>query len=529
MRRLFLLYIAFFLCQIAIGQTDYITSSPTPDYDCIADLNGNYGIKILSQRSDLVVSLTNVSNVNNYKVTPVGKGHHGYYGYEVKIDKAESRSVKVEVSRRGEVYKTSFVVSVKPDFFKSFLISEVQRPIRIENQTQANSAVIDEKLAQVEFTTTIQDLQVYCPDALGAEVKKGNKVGDNSISITTINIPIKVLEAAKQKRERAQKAHDELEARLYSTENAPDNDWETLDKLQEEVEEAEQELMELGSISISGKGTNKLTIDILDLKARQKLCYGVLLLKIEVPVDEFSAKVAEGGRLFALREYEGARRSFMNALQLKEAPEDLLPTLRTSIAHCDSCIKYEDLTKRALRRINELKQKDAVVQTDIMNYYGAAADFMTVANKYNPCEYYAKNIKALETYIESMPLAMRFTVARWVVQRVSAMEDGPFSGVELWAYYGDEPPRLNEYSSDRKFRHLVSNKSEDFKQLGISDDRGVVDIELNRKSLPTGFFFRPAVGNSKSPIAYTDATEVMSQSEGEYNKRQFRKKMYVKK
>jgi len=258
MRRLFLLYFAFFLCQISIGQTDYITSSPTPDYDCIADLNGNYGVKILSQRSDLVVSLTNVSNVNNYKVTPVGKGHHGYYGYEVKIDKAESRSIKVEVSRRGEVYKTSFVVSVKPDFFKTFLISEVQRPIRIENQTQVNSAVIDEKLAQVEFTTTIQDLQVHCPDALGAEVKKGNKVGDNSISITTVNIPIKVLEAAKLKRERAQKAHDELEERLYKTENAPDNDWETLDKLQEEVEEAEQELMELGSISISGKGTNKL-------------------------------------------------------------------------------------------------------------------------------------------------------------------------------------------------------------------------------------------------------------------------------
>jgi hypothetical protein len=529
MRRLFLLYFAFLLCQVAVGQTDYITSSPTPDYDCIADLNGNYGVLILSERSDLVVSITNIKNVNNYKITPVGKGRHGYYGYEVKIDKTESRSTKIEVSRRGDVYKTSFVVSVKPDFFKSFLISEVQRPIRIENQTQANSAVLDEELAQVEFTTTIQDLQVHCPDELGAEVKKVNKTGDNSISITTVSIPIKVLEAAKLKRERAQRAHDELEARLYKTDNAPDKDWETLDKLQEEVEKSEQELMELGSISISGKGTNKLTVDILDLKARQKMCYGVLLLKIEIPVDEFSAKVAEGGRLFALREYEGARRSFMNALQLKDAPMDLLPSVRTSIAHCDSCIKYESLTIRALKRIKELKQKDAVAQTDIMNYYGAAADFMTIANKYNPCEYYAKNIMTLETYIENMPLAMRFTIARWIVQRISAMEDGPFSGVELWAYYGDEPLQLNDYSSDRKFRHLVSNKSEDFKQLGISDDRGVVDIELNRKSLPTGFFFRPAVGNSKSPIAYTDATEVMSQSEGEYNKRQFRKKMYVKK
>lgn len=529
MKRQLLLYITILLCQYVIAQTEYISSSPMPDNDCIADLNGDYGVKILSKRNDLVISVTNVKNADSYNVTPAGIGHSGYFGYEVRIDKSESRSIKVEVNRRGDVYKTSFVVNVKPDFFKSYLIEEVERPIRIEDQTQANSAVLDEELAQVEFTTTIRDLQVHCPDALGAEVKKASKVGDNSIFITTISIPIKVLETAKLKREKAQKAHDELEARIYKTENAPDKDWETLDKLQEEVEKAEQELMELGSISISGEGTNKLTVDILDLKARQKMCYGVLLLKIEIPVDEFSAKVAEGGRLFALREYEGARRSFMNALQLKEAPMDLLPSVRTSIAHCDSCIKYEGLTIRALRRIKELKQKDAVAQTDIMNYYGAAADFMTIANKYNPCEYYAKNIKTLETYIENMPLAMRFTIARWIVQRVSAMEDGPFSGVELWAYYGNEPPRLSEYSSDRKFRHLVSDESGFFKQLGISDDRGIVDIELNRKSLPTGFFFRPLVGNSKSSISYTDATEVMSQSEGEYNKRQFRKKMYVKK
>lgn len=520
MRRLLLLYFAFFLCQIAIGQTDYITSSPTPDYDCIADLNGNYGVMILSQRSDLVVSLTNVSNVNSYKVTPVGKGHHGYYGYEVKIDKAESRSVKVEVSRRGEVYKTSFVVSVKPDFFKSFLISEVQRPIRIEDQTQANSAVIDEKLAQVEFTTTIQDLQVHCPDALGAEVKKGNKVGDNSISITTVNIPIKVLEAAKLKRERAQKAHDELEARLYSTENAPDDDWEILDKLQEEVEEAEQELMELGSISISGKGTNKLTIDILDLKARQKLCYGVLLLKTEVPVDEFSAKVAEGGRLFALREYEGARRSFMNALQLKEAPADLLPTLRTSIAHCDSCLLYERYASGALSKMKKAEEQEKVVR-----YATAALEYIRQLNLYSPSEFYALRIRKLEKIIAEQPLDIKFTTVKWENNFSGFYEAGPLANVEIWAHYGTVIPGPNEYRNDKRFNKLMG--STEYKKLGETDEYGRFDLHLDRKSLPCGLFFHPVGYNNKVKIYYKDIKDIMRDSEGTYNKRQFRLKMFT--
>ena len=295
------------------------------------------------------------------------------------------------------------------------------------------------------------------------------------------------------------------------------------------MDNAGREFQEMSNIDIYGVGTNRLQVDISDLRPRQKLCYGVLLLKIEVPVNEFSAKVAEGGRLFALREYEGARRSFVNASQLEEAPKDLLPSLRTSIAHCDSCIKYENLTMRALRRINELKQQNAVAQTDIMNYYGAAADFMRIAEKYNPCDYYTKNIKTLETFIENMPLAMKFTFVKWTVNRVSASEEGSFPNIELWAYYGNNNPGVNDYSSDRKFRKFASNSSEDFKQVGVSDTEGIVNIELSRKNLPKGFFFRPVSNNTKASIVYKDMTDIMAQSVGEYNKRQFRQKMYIEK
>ena len=164
-----------------------------------------------------------------------------------------------------------------------------------------------------------------------------------------------------------------------------------------------------------------------------------------------------------------------------------------------------------------------------MEYYGAAVDFMKIAEKYNPCEYYTKSINTLETFIENMPLAMKFTIVKWLVNRVEATEGGAFPNVELWAYYGSETPSLNDYANDRKFRKLVSNYSDQYRQIGTSDASGIIDMELQRKNLPKGFFFRPATDNSNTQIVYKDVKDIMSQSVGEYNKRQFRMKMYIRK
>ena len=233
----------------------------------------------------------------------------------------------------------------------------------------------------------------------------------------------------------------------------------------------------------------------------------------------------EGGRQFSLRQYEAARNAFISALSAKDTPKELLPTIRTSIAHCDSCIKYEQLTKGALIRIGELKKRDAVAQTDIVNYYGAAADFMRIVNKYNPSDYYSKNINMLETYIENMPLTLKFRFVKWVVNRVSAIERGPFPNIEVWACYDTTNPNPADYSSPRKFRKMVRSNAALYKLIGISDELGVVDMEFNRKSLPTGFFFRCASDNVDAPIVYKDMKNVMSSSEGEFNKRQFRQKI----
>jgi len=518
----------------AQAQSAYISNSPYDKENTIGDLNGAGGVLVLSKRNDLVITVVNAKRA---RISAPERRKDGLYEYEVVVDRDDNTQPKIEVNRRGDVNKTDFTVLTKPDFFFAYLIEEVQKPIRMENQTAPNDAILDASLAQVEFQSTISDLKIVCDELerKGAKKETTRKRGDNSIIITTLTIPIRILEEGRQRLETAQQAHEALRKRLVDTpdgsKNATDKDWDKLDQLEAEENAAAEDWARLTHINVYAAGTNQLPVDVSQLRPRSKMVYGVLLLKVieKVHASACAGFMEEGGRQYALREYDNARRAFNSALTANDTPGDLIPTIKTSIAHCDSCLKYERLTKSALLRITELKKKDAVVQTDIVKYYGAAADFMRIANKYNPCDYYEKNIKTLETYIENMPLAMKFTITKWYVDRVSAKEGGAFPYIELWAYYGDANPRLVDYSNDRKFRKLVSDRSYDYKHVGTSDAEGMVDMELSRKELPTGFFFRPASDKANAQIVYKDMTDIMSKSVGEYNKRQFRMKMYIRK
>lgn len=534
MKRVLWLWALLMVCANLSAQSAYISYSPYSEGDRLADLGGAGGVLVLSKRSDLVVTVINDATA---RVSAPNMRPNGYYEYEVVVDRKKTTEPKIEVNRRGDIDRLDWVVITKPDYFRAFLIEETQKPIRMEDQTAPNDAILDASLAQVEFQTTIPDLKVECPELVsrGATISTDKKKGDNSIIITRVTIPIRILDEAHSKAKAAEEAHQALRKRLVDDPNgsksATDKDWERLDLLEEEARNAAETFAKLTQIKVYATGTNQLPVDISGLKSRSKMVYGVLLRTIieEKHVSQCAGFMAEGGRQFALREYANARQSFLNALNAPDAPASMFASIHSTIAQCDSCIKYEQLTFRALRRINELKQQPTVAQTDILAYYGAAADFMRIIGKYNPSEYYEKNVKTLETFIENMPLAMRFTVTRWVVGRVSAQEDGPFANVELWAYYGDSRPRLNDYSSDRQFRKFVSRSSEEFKQMGTSDVEGVVDIEMNRKDLPKGFFFRPSDNEKHASIVYKDVSDIMSQSVGEFNKRQFRLKMYIKK
>ena len=523
MRRILSFLTVFVLAQAVMAQSDYISFRADDKSDRIGDLNGAGGVLVLSKRGDLVITVTNTSQ---YRTTPAGRNASGLYEYEVVV--SDVKEAKLEINRRGDVYRTSFVSKIKPNFYRAYIIEEVQRPIRMENQSQANDAVLDAKLAEVEFTTTIADLKVECPSALGAEIKTTRKSTDKSIIVTSVMIPIKILEDARQQQQSTTAAAAQLRKQLVDdpdgSAKASDKDWERLDILEDAAEQADRHLAELSSIYISGEGTNRLQVDISELKPRSKMCYSVLLLTKEVVQDKFTALVKEAGRYYGLRQYDNAKRIFTNALAEPGAPADLKATVKSSIGQCDSCMAYERYALGAIKRIKELKSTNS--QEELVKYASAGIEYLQVLNKFNPCDFYDGRIESLEKLIAGLPLEIRFTMVRWVNNAAGFFEAGKIPNVEVWAYTGATPPMPKNYNTLKRFRDMVG-KSNDYCQIGASNAEGQADVQLDRQSLPTGLFFCPTDSGDKIKIEYKDFQELMHQTSGTYNKRRFRLKMFA--
>lgn len=246
----------------------------------------------------------------------------------------------------------------------------------------------------------------------------------------------------------------------------------------------------------------------------------------KIYVTQSSAMLAEGSRLYELRKYVEAKRSYEGAKNAKDVVKDLVPTIESNIAQCDTCIAYEQYVLGAFSKIRSLKTKPDGSQKELADYASAAIEYLQVLNRYNENEFYTSKISMLEEFIGDLPLEVRFTIARWVNDASGFFEAGSIPNVEIWAFNGTTPPIKNNYANDKKFMSMIG-KSNEFSQLGVSDGEGVADIQLNRKAMPTGLFFRPVGYNDKIKIHYLDLNTLLSETQGTYNKRRFHLKMFA--
>ena len=524
-----ILSILFLLLTIqgVMAQSDYISYRPYEQADRLENLGGKRGVLILSQRSDLVITVTNAPEV---QAPAAQRRGDGLFEYELVLDAESPRQPKIEVNRRGDVDRVDWVVTPKVDYFSAYLIEETAKPIRLEEQTAANSAILDGTLCEVEFQSTIPDLVVDCQRLVekGAKVKRESKQGDNSIQIIRVIIPVAILENAKKQMEDSQKTWQSLYDLLMNRDDAPAGEYERLDMLKEQTTKAEEEYRSLTQLNVYATGTNQLPVDISGLKPRSKMVYGVLLRTIieEKHVSQCAGFMAEGGRQFALREYTNARQSFLNALKAPDTPANLRNSIQTTMAQCDTCNAYEKWTLRAFARIRDIKAKGGS-QEEAVECANSAIAYLQILNRYNPCEFYSSRIKQLEKAVQSLPLEIRFTTARWVKNVSGFYEAGRISGVEIYSFRGASVPSAKEYKTDKKFRELMEENTANFVREGVTDANGQADLHLSRQSLPTGFFLRPVGSNDKIKIYYIGFDALMRQSQGTYNKRQFRVKMYA--
>ncbi|MDY4567300.1 MAG: hypothetical protein SPD86_09645 [Prevotella sp.] len=514
------------LCSVlgASAQSQYISNSRIDSLDAIGSLDGRRGILILSKSENLVISVT---NTKDFDVKPKGLAPDGYNHYEVTVG-PDVTNPKVEVNIRGDVNITSFVAKPKKNLFVAYSVDLVATPIDLQDQSGV-AAVLDAKLCEVDFTSPFPNLEVKCSDRLGATITTINRASDKTVFVTKVQIPVANIEAAKERFSAATEAYSKYNKWLMTQpdDKLQDADYEKNDKLQQDMENAQKEYGETMHLYISSVGTNTLSVPLDDMAPRVKKSYGVLVLnKVKkVYVSDCSAAMAEGARLFDLREYAGAKASFNKALNSPDTPVDLKASIQTQIDQCDSCDYYQKLAVGSLIQIKNLKNAGTVTQNDVAKYGAAAAEFMRCVYKYNPQNYYRERIERIEKLIENMPLQLKITIRKWAQTYQGYVEANGLGNVEAWAYYGNHNFLAKEYATDKKFTKLIGASTE-FKKIGVSDTEGEINLELTRKELPKAIFFRPVGYNNTIAIEYKDVSDIMLQSVGDYNKRQFRIKMY---
>lgn len=538
MKRILWLLLAVISCTTAIAQTDFISDSRYEDADRLGNLDGQAGVLILSAHNDIVITITNVpAGAKSPIVTPKGKGSLGFFEYEVVIDKEMIPEPKVEVHRRGDVRRTTFVVRPKANLFVAYLIEEVSKKIGHESLQAANDAVLDELHAAIELTSSVEGLKIDVSPSLQAEIKSERHKTDNNITVFTIKIPVAVFdeadaryEAAKKTYEADAKAYKKAEEESEAGKLKPEKLLEYMDKHDKSEEALEKIMAERAarsSIILYAEGSNKLVIDIGErLTPRQKLCYGIMPLEKPVHVSKCSGFLSEGGRLFSLRKYKEARQAFTQALTANDAPKDMISAIKSNIAQCDTCMEYEKYAMFSLTKMKEAKNSGSINQEEVVKYSTAALEFIEVLNKYNPCDFYSSRIDQLNGMIKDLPLALRFNIIKWIQGYSGFSEGGPFANVEVWAYYGSGIPAKDSYKNERKFKKLTS--SYEYIRQGSSDKNGCIEMNLKRSNLPTGFMFHAIGYKDKCDIVYFDAYDIIKKAEGTYNKRQFRIRLSIK-
>lgn len=526
MKKLFFIFALLWSVVGAWAQSDFFACSRDVKYDRFEELGGKHGFFIISKQKDVVIRVISVSGESPKPVCSKGS-EEGTYEYLVVLDASESYIPKIEVSRRGNVYKTEFTVEqMKADYLLAYRLEETTNPIRLDDQTQANDVLTDETAAELEFTTTIENLTVTFNSVLGVNLTKSKKKGDNTVSIITAIIPMQKLNEAKNHLASIRQEHETLEKRLLNQSGkAEDSDWDKLDQLDEAVKKAASDYQELCEVMVYADQTNHLSIDISNLTARVKKCYVVLPVVVEKTVyeTECSAHMATAASNFAKRRYVDARTEYENALSSKDVLPNMKASLQRSIAECDSCIDHDAKAVVAVNRIKELRDKGNATQKEVAEYATSAIHHIEVLYNYNPDDVYTARIEKLKQFIEDIPLEIAFTVVEWkTLQEGNALPD-----VEIWVYYGKEPMENMTFTSDRKFRKAIDKEKSMFVQKGVTDAKGKATVELPRKQMPTAVVFNP-YKNENVKIKTLGMNELMRGSKGTYMKRQFRLKMYTR-
>lgn len=506
------------------AQDGQISYTRCTDKEGIDDFDQNYGILLLSETNDLIVTSRNV--LKGLSVDFQGKRPDGFYGYLVTIPHDSTHNPNLIVSRRGNPFNISFTTAVKPNYRFVYRIEEMKTRVRLDDISRENDVYLSETEAELQISTAIDSLQIICSPLLKAKIKTTVNTADDQIKVTKIVFPVSCFVNAQNELNSLRKEQESLQQLYISNPDAvTDSQWDRIDEIDDKIMELEGMVDDMDDVVIRLKGSNDLAINVSEYKARTQKSYIVVPIEVPVMKSECATFMSQANQSFENRKYKEAREIYNKALHSKGVPVEIRPSILASISQCDSCIYYNRLSTAVLNKLFALKKDATATQNDVARYASAASDFLQVLYNYHPDPFYKKFIDKMDELIAGMPLKVKFTVVEW-----RTLEEGNYiPDVELWSFSGDDEAqiykRLHKNSSLRRF--LRKNRSGAVNQVGLTNEKGVVEINLDRKQLPKGLIFY--VVNQKRNIKpkYLKIKDLFRNAQGTFYEKQFRLKMFT--
>ncbi len=467
----------------AAAQDKYMSSERYEDADQIDGNPADYGVLLISTTADLVV--TTPDDKVDLMVSAPQPREGGLYEYVVSVVLSKPQQLKLEVSRRGSISATEFVVKLrKPDVLYAYRINEVNTPITYEDHTGSTDFIASETHAAVEFIVSGYNLVLDYSEKLQAKKVMSANKADKTKMTTTLEYPIAVVNGAYDRMVKAEEERVRYEKELNAKSNTTEAEEERLDALKDVEEAAVREWNEINTIRVSVEGSNELAVSVCEegakAVARVKKCYAVLPLTREKDVSESAGFMRNAGTFFTQRLYQSARESFVSAMKAKDCPANMKSVIKVNINDCDTCIHFDQLYKFAVTEFAKFKKQKVGKQSEVAYYLNTAIYSLKKLDAKNPCDYYKNGIARIEKELGDMPMQIQFSVNEWRnMQSGAAMQ-----GVTITAHYKSDEAELAKKAATRKQRKAMQQLAAQGVVLGTTDSNGVSTLDLDRNNLP---------------------------------------------
>ncbi|MBO5641332.1 MAG: hypothetical protein J5900_02740 [Prevotella sp.] len=473
----FKILIIVFVC--VLGSSSYAQQMITVSQNAsktqnVSTLNGKAGVIFVANSDDMVI--TSSINKDPQSPKPVKKGGKYYYELIIDISASKARFFTITKYASTNSQKTGKII-LSPDKMLYFDIEQVENGIDLKLDPNTDMGWINGRKGEalIEFNSKTK-LTINCPN-LKHVIRRGRSVAGTYLDSLIFDATqyVDLVQRENQLSDELETANKRMSQEAETMDDATYNMLRTrIPQLAQELNEVSGQLSELLKIEISGKETNLLTIDynqVKNMKPMGLLKYNIVVLN-EVVIKEQTFEEALESAKKRYKEYpqhtdfnffDGAMTAYNSALNHKDCPDKMRPTLQAEYDSIVSIRKWVNFYERASKLVNEASKNS----DNEYKYLGVELKSINHILKYHPeitgFEIIKQNVRnKIRQHPKSTQTVKRQRVSGYV-SYADASGSVPFSSLEVFASPTEKIKRelcelIGSVNSDGTYSVLIPDK-----------------------------------------------------------------------